>query len=122
MPGLRQLVTGLSPRRPGFDPCSVHVGFVVDKMALGQVSPRVLRFSPVNFTPPLLHYTKKWKKLIIFITGLYNKPQGCGGSVASAAGPFSKKNLVSVTRYYGLVSHGCIKMHQTCHLVQNCVS
>jgi hypothetical protein len=26
--------------------------------------------------------------IIIFITGLYNKPQGCGVSVASAAGPF----------------------------------
>ena len=31
------------------------------------------------------------KKLIIFITGLYNKPQGCGVSVASAVGPFTKK-------------------------------
>jgi RNA-binding protein YhbY len=26
--------------------------------------------------------------LFIFITGLHNKPQGCGASVASAAGPF----------------------------------
>jgi hypothetical protein len=31
---------------------------------------------------------EKRKKLIIFITGLHNKPQGCGASVASAAGPF----------------------------------
>jgi hypothetical protein len=31
----------------------------------------------------------KTKKLIIFITGLHNKPQGCGASVASAAGPFT---------------------------------
>jgi hypothetical protein len=45
------------------------VGFVVDKVALGQVFPRVLRFSPVNFFPPVLHYTEK-KTLIIFITGL----------------------------------------------------
>jgi hypothetical protein len=50
-------------RRPltaeaGFDAGSVHVGFVVDKVALGQVSPRVLRFSPVNFIPPVLHYTE----------------------------------------------------------------
>jgi hypothetical protein len=71
------------------------VGFVVDKVALGQVFLRVLRFSPVNFIPPLLHYKEKRKKLIIFlfifITGLHNKPQGCGGSVASAAGPFKKK-------------------------------
>jgi hypothetical protein len=33
----------------------------------------------------------KTKKLIIFITGLHNKPQGCGASVASAAGPFTAK-------------------------------
>jgi hypothetical protein len=45
VPWLRRLVAGLSPRRPGFDPGSVHVGFVVDKVALGQVFPRVLRFS-----------------------------------------------------------------------------
>jgi hypothetical protein len=65
------------------------VGFLVDKVALGQVFPRLLRFSPVSFIPPVLHYKKKRKKLIIFITGLYNKPQGCGASVASAAGPFT---------------------------------
>jgi hypothetical protein len=29
--------------------------------------------------------------IIIFITGLHNKPQGCGASVASAAGPFTTK-------------------------------
>jgi hypothetical protein len=44
---------------PGFDPESVHVGFVVDKVALGQVFPRVLRFSRVNFIPPVFHYLKK---------------------------------------------------------------
>jgi hypothetical protein len=33
----------------------------------------------------------KTEKLIIFITGLHNKPQGCGASVASAAGPFTTK-------------------------------
>jgi hypothetical protein len=37
VPWLRQLVTGLSPRRSGFDPQSVYVGFVVDKVVLGQV-------------------------------------------------------------------------------------
>jgi hypothetical protein len=34
VPWLRRLVVGLSPRRPGFNPGSVHVGFVVDKVAL----------------------------------------------------------------------------------------
>jgi hypothetical protein len=36
MPWLRRLVAGLWPRRLGFDPGSIHVGFVVDKVALGQ--------------------------------------------------------------------------------------
>jgi hypothetical protein len=62
VPWLRRLAAGTPPRRPGFDPGSVHVGFVVDKVALGQVFPRVLRFSPVTFIPPLLHYWEKDKK------------------------------------------------------------
>jgi hypothetical protein len=37
VPWLRSLVAGLSSRRPGFAPWSIHVGFVVDKVALGQV-------------------------------------------------------------------------------------
>jgi hypothetical protein len=88
---------------PGFDPGSVHLGFVVDKVALRQNFPRVLLFSLVNFIPPVLHYTEKRKKVIIFlfvfITGLHNKPQGCGASVASAAGPFSTKKKSCNTGY-----------------------
>jgi hypothetical protein len=38
-----------------FDPTSVHVGFVVDNVALGQVSLPVLPFSPVSIIPPMLH-------------------------------------------------------------------
>jgi hypothetical protein len=56
VPWLRRLAAGLPQRRPGFDPGSVYVGFVVDKVALGQVFPRVLRFSPVNIIPPVLRY------------------------------------------------------------------
>jgi hypothetical protein len=41
--------------------------------------------------PPVLHYLEKRKERIIFITGLRNKPQGCGASVESAAGPFITK-------------------------------
>jgi hypothetical protein len=33
---------------------SIHVGFVVDKVALGQVFLRVLRVSPANIIPPSL--------------------------------------------------------------------
>ena len=34
-PCLRRLVAGLSARKPGFDPRSVHVRFIVDKVANG---------------------------------------------------------------------------------------
>jgi hypothetical protein len=50
MPWLRSLVAGLPPPRPGFAPGSIYMGFVVGKVALGQVFLRVLRFSPVNIS------------------------------------------------------------------------
>ena len=34
---VRQLVSGLTSWRPGFNPRLVHVGFVMDEMALGEV-------------------------------------------------------------------------------------
>jgi hypothetical protein len=37
MPWLGQLATGLSLGRPRFVPGSVHVAFVVDKVAMGQI-------------------------------------------------------------------------------------
>jgi hypothetical protein len=69
---MRRLLTGRlivtkQKRRPGFDPGSAHVGFVVDIVALGQVFSRVLSFSSVNFFPAVLHYLEKRKKLIIFL-------------------------------------------------------
>ena len=51
VPWLRRLVAGLSLWRPGFDPRTVHVGFVVEKVALGQVPP--LEYSRA----PLFDYT-----------------------------------------------------------------
>jgi hypothetical protein len=69
VPWLRRLAAGLPPRRPGFDPGSVYVGFVVDKVALGQVFP--CQFHSTG--APLLG---KGQKIIIFITGLHNKPHG----------------------------------------------
>ena len=44
-----------STRKPMFDPRSVYVTFVVDKVALRQVSLTVLHFSLVQVIPPLLH-------------------------------------------------------------------
>jgi preprotein translocase subunit SecG len=34
--------------------------------------------------------------IVIFITGLHKKPQGCGASLASAAGPYTTKKKRSV--------------------------
>jgi hypothetical protein len=93
-PWLRRLVAGLSPWRPGFDPGSLHVGFVVEKVALGQV------FPPSTSVFPCHRCSITWekrKKLITFNIGLQNRPQGCGRSVASAVGTFT--TTVKKTRY-----------------------
>jgi hypothetical protein len=44
MPQVRRLAAGLPPRRPELEPGSGHVGFVVDKEALGQVFSDYFRF------------------------------------------------------------------------------
>jgi hypothetical protein len=79
-----------SPQRPGFDPWSFPVGFLVNKVALGESFPRVLGLTPV------LHNLEKRKKLVIFIifvTGLHSKAQGCRASIASAASPFATQKI-----------------------------
>lgn len=52
---LQRLVVGLSPRMPVFDPRSVHVGFVVYKVALRKVIFSLLRFSPLSTILPLVN-------------------------------------------------------------------
>jgi hypothetical protein len=47
------LTVGLRAKRIGFDPRPVNVGFVVDKVALGQVSIPVILLSPVTIIPPI---------------------------------------------------------------------
>ena len=55
VPWIRRLVAGLSPNRPGLDPRQVDVGFVVNKLELGQVFLPVHRSSPVSIIPPMFH-------------------------------------------------------------------
>ena len=55
VPWLRWLVAGLLPRMPKFDPRAVNMGFVVYKVELGQVSPRVLRIPTVIAILSMLH-------------------------------------------------------------------
>jgi hypothetical protein len=50
VPWLRRLVAGLSPRRPGFVPSSVYVGFVVNN-GIGTDFFRVVWFSRVSIIP-----------------------------------------------------------------------
>jgi hypothetical protein len=90
VPWLRRLVAGLSAWRPGFDP-DRDLWWI--NWHLDRFLPPVLRFYPVSFIPPVLHYLEKRKKLMLIITGLHNKPQGCGASVASAAGPLTTKKF-----------------------------
>jgi hypothetical protein len=62
VPRLKRLVASLSRPRSGFVPGPVHVGFVLEKVALGQVYLRVLRFPPGNIIPPwpsiLIHHLR----------------------------------------------------------------
>jgi hypothetical protein len=82
IPCLKRLVAGFTPRRADSTPESVHVGFVVGKVALGHAFLRVLRFSPVNILPP-------WLFILIYTTTTTSR---LGGIVASvlATGPKSR--------------------------------
>jgi hypothetical protein len=56
VPWLRLLVAGLLPWRPGFAPRSVHAGFLVDKVALGQGFLLVLG-CPLQYHSTVYHIT-----------------------------------------------------------------
>jgi hypothetical protein len=89
----RRPLTAEARIRSQFSPCGICSG----QSGTGTgFFPRALRYSPVSFIPPVLHYKEKGgKKLIFFITRLHNKPQGCNASVASAAGPFTTKKTLT---------------------------
>jgi hypothetical protein len=55
MPWLKHLVTGLLPQRPVFNLRLVFVGYVVEKVALGQVFLCVCELFPVISIPAILH-------------------------------------------------------------------
>jgi hypothetical protein len=46
---------------------SVYVGFVVDKVTLGQVLLRALRFPPVSIIP-------RWLSILVYNLGMNNEP------------------------------------------------
>jgi hypothetical protein len=56
VPWRRRLVAGLSSRRPGFEPRSFYVRFVVGKVALGQVSQQVSIILPLLYTRSITYH------------------------------------------------------------------
>jgi hypothetical protein len=46
-----------SPHRPGFVPKAVHMGYVVDKVALGQAFLRVFRFFSCQYHSTTVSYS-----------------------------------------------------------------
>ena len=66
----------MSPRKPGFDPRSVQVTFVLDEVALGQDSLPVRQFPPVSTIPPLLHTHSSiyHPRCILFLSQYFSFP------------------------------------------------
>ena len=54
-PWLTRLVSGLSSRKPGFSPSLVHLGFVVNNVAVENGFLRKLQFSPFSIILPTLY-------------------------------------------------------------------
>jgi hypothetical protein len=86
VPLVRHLVTSLSPRRPEFAPGSVHMGFVVDKVTLGQIFLRILRFTPVSVIPSVFS--------ILIIWGMKNRSIGDRSSNILSVPIYMNKNKV----------------------------
>jgi hypothetical protein len=68
-----RLVAGLSPRRPGFASGSVHVGFVMYKVALEKVFLRVLRVFPCQYHSTVAlhtHVSSGWQKICLLVAAV----------------------------------------------------
>jgi hypothetical protein len=101
-----RLVAGLSRRRFGFDSRSVHVKFVVDTVALGQVFLRVLRYSSVSIILPIFNNSSVSIILPIFNIQLHLHvalPKGQTGEACELPPPPPPNNTLSE------IGEGCIR-------------
>jgi hypothetical protein len=91
----RRPLTAEARVRSRVSPCETCGG----QVALGQVFPPSTSVFSCKFHSSGAPLQGKTKTRIIFTTGLHKKPQGCGASVAFAAGPFIplKKKIKSFT-------------------------
>jgi hypothetical protein len=64
---LRWSVTGLSPRRPWFDPRPVDALIVVDELALGQSVFGALHFYPVSIIAPM--FCTRAHQILLLVAG-----------------------------------------------------
>jgi hypothetical protein len=83
----RRPLTAEARVRSRVSPCGIYGG----QIGTGTVFSPSTSVFPCHFQSTGAPLHGKTKKLIIFITGLHNKTQGCGASIASAAGPFTTK-------------------------------
>ena len=84
---LKQLVTGFSPRRPRLDLGLVHVRSVMDKMALDQVSLRLLRFPAVSIISLMFHNNIHLYYMLMLLEGkTYEIWKPSNSNVLSAIG------------------------------------
>jgi hypothetical protein len=101
---VRRLLAGLPPRRPGFQVRSGHMGFVVDKVALGAGFLQVLRFPlPILIPPTAPHSSSS------IIRDWYNRPiSGRRTKWTNKSHPTSinKKNALKTNWYF--VSKFCM--------------
>jgi hypothetical protein len=104
VPWLRLLVAGVSPHRPGFAPGSNHVGKLVNKLSLVQVSLRVLRCSPVYLIPPSLSKVSRHPRL-----GTSPPPSGRsrGSSVSTVSGYGQDDRAMEVRSQAGAENFYC---------------
>jgi hypothetical protein len=80
------------PRGPGFAPRAVHVGFLVDRMAVGQVYLRVLWLLPRQYHSTAILY------LLMYHCMMVNGPVSCRSSMQTQSRPIATMTTITVDR------------------------